>query len=204
MTMSKRHAAAAAAVATCLVVGPVASARAENIHERGTITAVDGATVTVKDRDGKDVTLNLDDGWKIGGVAKATMADIKPGTFIGTATSGDESGLKAIEVVVFPPAMKGTGEGHYAWDLQPKSMMTNATVDNEVKGTDGKSVRLSYKGGEKTVDIKDTTPIVQFVDGTKADLVPGAKVFIVTPGMTGGKLEKGFVAVGKDGVTPPM
>lgn len=203
MIMSKRHA-AAVAVASCLVAGSAVSARAEAIHERGTITAVDGATVTIKDRDGKDVTLNLDDGWKIGGVAKATMADIKPGTFIGTATTGDETGLKALEVVVFPAAMKGTGEGHYAWDLQPKSMMTNATVDNEVKSTDGTTVKLSYKGGEKSVAIKDTTPIVQIVDATKADLVPGAKVFIVTPKMTGAKLDAGFVAVGKDGVTPPM
>ena len=203
MIISKPHA-AAAALAISLVAGSAVAARAEAVHERGTITAVDGSVVTVKDRDGKNVTFNLDDGWKIGGVAKATMADIKPGTFIGTATNGDESGLKALEVVVFPAAMKGTGEGHYAWDLQPKSMMTNATVDNEVKGTDGKAVTLSYKGGTKTVDIKESTPIVQIVDATKADLVPGAKVFISTPGMTGGKLEKGFVAVGKDGVTPPM
>ncbi len=199
----KRHAAVAAAVSV-LAVGAASAVRAEPLHERGTIAAVDGAIVTVKDRDGKDVTLNLDDGWKIGGVARATMADIKPGTFIGTATSGEETGLKALEVVVFPAAMKGTGEGHYAWDLQPKSMMTNATVDNEVKSTDGKTVKLSYKGGEKTVAIKDSTPIVQIVDATRADLIPGAKVFIVTPTVTDGRLASGFVAVGKDGVTPPM
>lgn len=203
MNMSKRHA-AAVAVASCLVAASAATARAETVHERGTITAVDGATVTIKDRDGKDVTLNLDDGWKIGGVAKATMADIKPGTFIGTATTGEDTGMKALEVVIFPAAMKGTGEGHYAWDLQPKSMMTNATVDNEVKATDGKTVKLSYKGGEKTVAIKDATPIVQIVDATRADLVPGAKVFVATPNIADGRLEKGFVAVGKDGVTPPM
>ena len=111
-------------------------------------------------RDGKDVMLNLDDGWKIVGASKATMADIKPGTFIGTATTGEDTGMKAVEVVVFPEAMKGTGEGHYAWDLQPggKTMMTNATVNNEVKGTDGKTVTLTYKGGEKKVDIKDSDP----------------------------------------------
>ena len=203
MNLSKRHA-AAVAVASCLVAGSVAAARADTIHERGTVMAVDGATVTIKDRDGKTVTLNLDDGWKIGGVAKATMADIKPGTFIGTATSGEETGPKALEVVVFPAAMKGTGEGHYAWDLEPKSMMTNATVDREVKGTDGKTVTLSYKGGETTVAIDDATPIVRIVDAARADLVPGAKVFISTPGIAGGRLEKGFLAVGKDGVTPPM
>ena len=83
-------------------------------------------------------------------------------------------------------------------------MMTNATVNNEVKGTDGKTVTLTYKGGEKKVDIKDDTPIVQLGDATKADLVPGAKVFINASGMSGDKIEKGAVVVVKDGVTPPM
>ena len=114
--------------------------------------------------------------------------------------------MKAVEVVVFPEAMKGTGEGHYAWDLQPggKTMMTNATVNNEVKGNDGKSVTLTYKGGEKKVDIKDGTPIVTLGDATKADLTPGAKVFVNATGLNGDKLAKGAVIVGKDGVTPPM
>ncbi len=203
MLSIKRHAASVAVAS--LVAGLAAtSAQAEAMHERGTITAVDGSVVKVKDRDGKDVMFDLGDGWKVIGAQKATMADIKPGTFIGTATTGEDTGLKALEVVVFPEAMKGTGEGHYAWDLQPKTMMTNATVDNEVKGTDGKTVTLSYKGGEKKVEIKDSTPIVTFVDATKADLVPGAKVFINSPGMAGDKIEKGAVVVGKDGVTPPM
>ena len=198
--------AAPVAVAAVLGLAAVGTASAETIHERGTITAVDGSVVKVKDRDGKDVMFNLDDGWKIVGASKATMADIKPGTFIGTATTGEDTGMKAVEVVVFPEAMKGTGEGHYAWDLQPggKTMMTNATVNNEVKGTDGKTVTLTYKGGEKKVDIKDDTPIVQLGDATKADLVPGAKVFINASGMSGDKIEKGAVVVGKDGVTPPM
>lgn len=201
----KRHI-APVALAAALGFLAAGAARADNIHERGTITSLDGSVLKIKDRDGKDVMLNLDDGWKIVGASKATMADIKPGTFIGTATTGEDTGMKAVEVVVFPEAMKGTGEGHYAWDLQPggKTMMTNATVNNEVKGTDGKTVTLTYKGGEKKVDIKDDTPIVQLGDATRADLVPGAKVFVNASAMTGDKLEKGAVVVGKDGVTPPM
>ncbi len=199
----KRHA-APVAMAAMLTLLAASAARADAVHERGTITSVDGSVVKVKDRDGKDVMFNLDDGWKIVGASKATIADIKPGTFIGTATVGEETGMKALEVVVFPEAMKGTGEGHYAWDLQPKTMMTNATVSNEVKGTDGKSVTLAYKGGEKKVDIKDSTPIVMLGEATKADLVSGAKVFINAPGMMGDKIAKGAVVVGKDGVTPPM
>ena len=194
------------AIAAALGLAAVGSAQADPVHERGTITSLDGSVLKIKDRDGKDVMLNLNDGWKIVGASKASMADIKPGTFIGTATVGEDTGMKAVEVVVFPEAMKGTGEGHYAWDLQPggKTMMTNATVNNEVKGTDGKTVTLTYKGGEKRVDIKDSTPIVQLGAATKGDLVPGAKVFVNPSAMTGAKLEKGAVVVGKDGVTPPM
>ncbi len=201
----KRHI-APVAVAAALGLAAAGPARADNVHERGTITSLDGSVLKIKDNAGKDVMLNLDDGWKIVGASKGTMADIKPGTFIGTATTGEDTGMKAVEVVVFPEAMKGTGEGHYAWDLQPggKTMMTNATVNNEVKGTDGKSVTLTYKGGEKKVDIKDNTPIVTLGDATKADLAVGAKVFVNASAMTGDKLEKGAVIVGKDGVTPPM
>ena len=201
----KRHI-APVAIAAALGFAAVGSASAENVHERGTVTSLDGSVLKIKDNAGKDVMLNLDDGWKIVGASKATMADIKPGTFIGTATVGEDTGMKALEVVVFPESMKGTGEGHYAWDLQGsgKTMMTNATVNNEVKSTDGKSVTLTYKGGEKKVDIKDNTPIVQLGEATKADLKPGAKVFVNASGMTGDKLEKGAVIVGVDGVTPPM
>ena len=196
----------AAPVAVLLGLAAAGGARAESVHERGTITSVDGPVVHVKDRDGRDVVLNLDDGWKIVGASAATMADIKPGVYVGTATTGEDTGMKAVEVVVFPESMKGTGEGHYAWDLQPngKTMMTNATVSNEVKGTDGKTVTLAYKGGEKKVDIADDTPIVRIGEATRADLVPGAKVFVSGSGMSGDKIEKGAVVVGKGGTTPPM
>ena len=133
------------------------------------------------------------------------MADIKPGTFIGTATlPGETDTMKALEVVVFPEKMRGVGEGHYPWDLQPKSSMTNANVTHAVQGVDGQTVTLAYKGGEKSVAISATTPIVTIVEAGKDDLKPGAQVFIVTPSDSGGKLAKGFVAVGKDGAAPPM
>ena len=199
-----RSALLAAVAVAALGLLAAAPADAATLHERGTVTSVDGAMVKVKTREGKDVTFNLDDGWKVAGASKATMADIKPGTFIGTATTGEDTGMKALEVVVFPEAMKGTGEGHYDWDLEPKTMMTNATVNNEVTGTDGKTVTLTYKGGEKKVDIKDGTPIVMLGAATKADVMAGVKVFIATPSDTDGKLAAGTVVVGRDGVTPPM
>ncbi len=192
----------AASIGLSLLAVP---ALAADTHERGTISAVDGSIVKVATGNGTTVSLDLADGWKILGVEKASMADIKQGTFIGTATMpGAKDAMKAMEVVVFPDAMRGTGEGYYPWDLQPKSMMTNATVTHAVKDVDGQKVTLAYKGGEKEVTIGDGTPVVQIVPGDKADVKSGAKVFISTPSVADGKLAKGALLVGKDGVTPPM
>ena len=119
------------------VLSPVQAA--ENVRVRGTIVGLEGSTLTVKTREGPNAMLMLKPGWKMAGVAKASVEDIKPGNFVGiaslpTAAGGDG----AVEVLVFPPAMKGTGEGSYPWDLKPKSTMTNATVTNAVKGVEGR------------------------------------------------------------------
>ena len=113
---------------------------AENVRVRGTIVSLEGSTLTVKTREGPDAAVALKPGFKVTGIAKASVEDIKAGDFVGiaslpTAAGGDG----AIEVLVFPPAMKGTGEGSYPWDLKPKSSMTNATVTNAVKGVDGRT-----------------------------------------------------------------
>ena len=113
----------ALALSTMPILAPGPAAAATPLHIRGTISSVDGSVVKIKTRDGRDVSFDLADGWSIGGIAKASMTDIKPGTFIGTATSqADDGAMKALEVVVFPEKMRGVGEGHYPWDLQPKSM----------------------------------------------------------------------------------
>jgi hypothetical protein len=119
---------------------------------RGTIASLDGSTLTVKTREGPTSALALKPGWKVTGVGAASVGDIKPGDFVGiaslpTAAGGDG----AIEVLIFPPAMKGTGEGSYAWDLKPKSTMTNGTVLNAVKDVDGRTLSVSYKGQEKKI-----------------------------------------------------
>ena len=180
-------------------------ADAAPVHIRGSIATVDGSDVMITANDGKAVKLTLGPDWKIGGVAPASMADIKPGVFIGTANQEGADGNTALEVVVFPEAMRGTGEGNYGWDLKPKSSMTNATVDNAVTGVDGRTVTLKYKGGEKTVKIGSGTPIVTIVPATKDDLKPGAKVFVAGEASDDGTmLTKGRIAVGKNGLTPPM
>jgi hypothetical protein len=195
-----------AATATLFsLAGPLAALAADPMHVRGVITSVDAGKVTVKTREGKDVSLMLGDNWKLAGIVPATLADVKPGTFIGTANMVGPSGAKALEVVVFPEAMRGTGEGDYGWDLKPNSSMTNANVKSEVNGVDGQTLTLAYKGGEKKVTIPPGTPIVTFAPVTAADVKPGAAVFMVTtPGSMADMFDKGFMAVGKDGAVPPM
>jgi hypothetical protein len=179
---------------------------AENVRVRGTIVGLEGSTLTVKTREGPNTAVALKPGWRVAGIAKASVEDIKPGDFVGiaslpTAAGGDG----AVEVLVFPPAMKGTGEGSYPWDLKPKSSMTNATVTNAVKGVDGRTLDLSYSGGkEKKISIPDGIPIVTFGPATEADLKPGASVFVPAQRGDDGALAAGFVAVGTNGVDPPM
>jgi len=179
---------------------------AETVHVRGSIVSLDGSTLTVKTREGPDAAVKLKPGFKVAGIAKASVDDIKPGDFVGVAslpTAGGGAG--AVEVLVFPPSMKGTGEGSYPWDLKPKSTMTNATVTNAVKGVKGRTLDLSYSGGkEKKISIPAGVPIVTFGPATKADLKPGATVFVPAQRAANGALSAGFVAVGNHGVNPPM
>jgi hypothetical protein len=109
-----------------------------------------------------------------------------------------------VEVVVFPDNLRGTAEGHYPWDLGPSSMMTNATVANAVKGVDGQTVTVIYKGGEKKIDIPANVPVVAVVPASKEDIKPGAVVFVPSVRQSDGSLTSGAVLFGKDGVIPPM
>ncbi len=182
-----------------------ARAAAENVHVRGTIGSLEGSTLTVKTREGPVSAVTLKPGWKVTGVAAASINDIKPGDFVGIASLPTAAGGNgAVEVLIFPPSMKGTGEGSYPWDLKPKSTMTNATVSNAVKEVDGRTVTLTYPGGEKKISIPDGTPIVTFAPATQADLKPGATVFVPAKRGDNGALSTGFVVVGTNGVVPPM
>ena len=199
-----RHLALAAFGALLISTAP-ALAEGTPARVRGSVVSLDGAKLVVHAKDGKDVSVSLADNFAALAVVKSSMADIKEGTFIGTATvTQPDSTLRSVEVVVFPDNLRGTAEGHYPWDLGPSSMMTNATVANAVKGVDGQTVTVTYKGGEKKIDIPDNVPVVALVPGDKADLKPGAVVFVPSMRQTDGSLTSGAVLFGKDGVTPPM
>ncbi len=178
---------------------------------RGSITGFAGNVLTVKGRDGQKLEITLKDPVTVATVTKVKLADIAANSYIGTATRTEKDGkLTALEVLVFPEAMRGTGEGFYPWDLQPGSMMTNGTVTGAVKSSKGRELTVSYKdkasGTDKTntVYVPPSAPIVTFAPATAADLKPGAKIFCVAVKGPDGKLTAARVTVGTHGVAPPM
>ncbi len=172
---------------------------------RGSIVAVSSDTLTVHRNSGDDVKIALKDSTPVGALRNIKLADIKPGSFIGTATTtGVDGKLTAREVLVFPEAARGTGEGHYAWDLGANSTMTNANVDSVVQANDGRNLKLSYKGGSNDVTVPENVPVVTLIPATHADLVAGKKVFVIALPTDGGNYAAQRVMVEKDGVAPPM
>ena len=195
----------AAALIPMALVSASAFADGTPVRVRGSVVSLEGTKLVVHAKDGKDITVNLADNFAALAVVKSSMADIKEGTFIGTATvTQPDSTLRSLEVVVFPDKMRGTGEGHYPWDLGSNSMMTNATVANAVKGVEGQTITVTYKGGEKKIDVPANVPVVTIVPATKEEIKPGAIVFVPTMRQTDGALNGGAVLFGKDGVVPPM
>jgi len=194
----------AAGLALVLAVGS-ASAQ-QPVRVRGTIEKVDGNTLEVKTREGAVVTVKLTDNAQIGGVAKAALADIHQNSFVGiTAMPQPDGTQKAVEVHIFPESRRGAGEGHRPWDLLPQSTMTNANVEVLVTGVDGPMLTMKYKEGEKKIMVPNNVPIVQFVNASRDDLKPGAKIFIVAGKKEAdGTIEASGINVGKDGITPPM
>lgn len=172
---------------------------------RGKIDAIDSQSVTMTTREGKVLKLALTKDTTYSYVKAMQMSDIKSGSFIGAAGKpGKDGAIEALEVVVFPEERRGTGEGHYAWDLLPDSSMTNATVAAVTQGTSGQDLNLVYKDGSKKVTVPPGTPIVSIVNGQMADAKAGLPVFIVAVPREGGEFNASRIIVGKDGVAPPM
>lgn len=197
---------AALLVAAPLFVTAASAQAPATVRIRGAIEAVDGSVLTIKSREGSEMKVHLTDNVAVIGIAKASLADIKPNSYIGVSGMPEADGTqKALAIYIFPEAQRGTGEGFRAWDLRPNSTMTNATVAQTVAGTDGQNILVKYKDGEKKVVVGPDTPIVSFVTGDKSELKPDAKIIIF--GATkkdDGTLETNRVGVGIDGITPPM
>lgn len=172
---------------------------------RGTVAALEGNTLTINSRDGQKVEISLKDPLTVVTVKNVELSSVAPGSYIGTATrTGADGKQTAIEVLVFPEPMRGAGEGHYAWDLEPGSMMTNGTVKGAVTAASGRELTIGFKDSSNTVFVPPNAPVVTFAPAAREDLKPGAKVFCIATKDAEGKLTAARVTVGKDGVAPPM
>jgi hypothetical protein len=174
------------------------------VRLRGTIESFAAPVLVIQERSGKVLTLTVPEETRVAEVLPTDIASIQPGSFIGTAALPRPDGkLEALEVVVFPEAARGTGEGHYPWDLKPESSMTNATVARLARSPNGRTLTLRYKDGEKTVIVPDGVPVVTFRPGDRALIVPGAKVFIVAEPKDD-QFTVRRLLIGRNGFAPPM
>ena len=197
----------ALAAAFVFAVAPALAQNAAVATARATVQTVsaDGATLNVHTRAGEDQTIHLSPKTRFVLVVPATLADVKPGSFIGVAAlPGEGNELKAMEVHIFPEAMRGTGEGYRPFDLAPKSSMTNGNISARVDGTTGPKLTVTYKGGEQTIVVDPKTPILAFEPGAQAELKPGAAIIARGPKKDDGSIDAAFVLVGKDGLVPPL
>ena len=222
----------ALAATTAFVIPGMAATHSDRI--RGTVQSVDQTGMTVQTPKGDKVKVALTDATKYVTVVKSSLSNVAKGSFIGTATKGSGHFLVALEVVIFPPSLRGTGEGHYGWDTLPDttmagggsvaSSMTNGTVEAASSGGPGtkvnttmtngdvqsaseqggaKRITVTYNGGKQTILVPPTAPIVAFQPAEHSAVMMGANVFIKAS-EDGGKATADFVAVGKEGLTPPM
>jgi hypothetical protein len=203
--------------ALILLAGPAPMAWAQNVAQppiRGVITAVSETGLTLTDMSGKSEMIGLLPGAKVIDVQPASLADVKPGTYIGTAAMKRPDGTyRAMELQIFPASMKGVGLGTRDWNLKPHSTMTNGTVGKltdaggtvgAVKSDGDATLQVNDGSGDKTILLPEGAPVVMFVPGQMADVKPGAHALIFASRTPDGKLVTGRVNVGVNGLVPPM
>jgi len=182
---------------------PLASAQ-DTVRVRGTVERLEGPVFVVKTRDGSEVKLTVTDNPLFVVIVPSKMSDIKPGMFVGSAGMMQEDGTqKAIEVHIFPESMRGTGEGHYDWDLLPKSKMTNGNVEQSVNGVDGPVLLVKYKDGEKKLVVTPQTVVVTYEMGKREEIQPGTRIFVsAAKKQPDGTLQTPRITYGKNGEGP--
>jgi hypothetical protein len=205
--MSPKIAAAIACLLAGLSMGAACAQDAQRVALRATIEAVadDGATLKVRTREGEAATLRLKPETPVTLVAPASLADVKPGLFIGAAAMpGPEGTQKALEVHIFPESMRGTGEGFRPFGSTPGGTMTNGSIEALVDGVDGPKLTVAYKGGRQTILVDQATPVVLFSKAGPGDLKVGAAIVARGVKAADGAYDAAFILVGKDGFTPPL
>lgn len=197
----------ALAAAFGLALSPALAQNPPIAVARATVETVsaDGASLGVKTRAGEERIIHVSPKTRFALVVAASLADVKPGSFVGVAAMPGEGGeLKAMEVHIFPEAMRGTGEGSRPFDLGPGSSMTNGNITARVDATSGPKLTVTYKGGQQAIVVDPKTPIVAIAPGAPTDLKPGAAIIARGARQDDGSIDAAFVAVGKDGLVPPM
>ena len=175
----------------------------DTVRVRGIVERIDGPAYVVMTRDGSEVKLAVTDNPLFVAIVPATMADIKPGMFVGSAGMMSRTTQKAIEVHIFPELMRGTGEGHYDWDLLPKSKMTNGNVEHAVAGVDGPVLSVKYKDGEKKLVVTPQTIAVTYEIGKREEVMAGMKIFVAAAKkQPDGTLQTPRITYGRNGAGP--
>lgn len=190
----------------CLILGLTlaASAQSPTTRIRGEVESADGNTLMIKTVDGAAAKVALAPGYSVGGVVKATTADIRKGGFVGVGARPQPDGsLLAVQVFIFPEAMRGTGEGHRPWGVLPDSTMTNATVAETVSRVDGAGIVLSYPGGEQRVTIPADANIIMAAPADVSELKAGAQVAMTATRQADGSFSASRVTLAKPGAQLP-
>jgi hypothetical protein len=201
MTMMTRGL-GASAIALLFATSFAAAQAPQTVRVRATLENVSVPTLTAKARDGAEMKIKLADNAPVNEVVKASLADIKADSYIAvTAMPQPDGSQKAVAILIFPEAMRGVGEGHRPWDLEPNSTMTNATVADQVAGTDGQTVTVKYKDGDKKILVTPATIIVTYKKSAASELKAGQKIFVAAAKkLDDGTLEAPNVAYGDVGV----
>ena len=202
MTMMTRRTLGASAVALLFAASLAAAQAPQIVRVRATLEDVSAPMLTAKSRDGAEMKIKLADNAPVNEVVKASLSDIKADSYIAvTAMPQPDGTQKAVAILIFPEAMRGVGEGHRPWDLEPNSTMTNATVADQVAGTDGQTVTVKYKDGDKKILVTPATIIVTYKKSTASELKAGQKIFVAAAKkLDDGTLEAPNVAYGDVGV----
>jgi hypothetical protein len=207
--MERRYGAARAAFAA--IIGVVlscggASAQVEPpLRLPGTIEKVEGDAIWVRPYEGGGLfEIALDKKLVVFGVTPGTLADLKPGAFIGVGAMPQADGSqRAMQITVFAESQRGLGEGFRPWNRAPGSTMTNATIDTTVGSVDGRTLTVKYKGGEQKIVVPPDVVILDYVAGERGELKTGAHVMVpVVKRKLDGSLGADRINVGRDGVVP--
>ncbi len=205
MPIARRLALAATMLTALACALPALAQGPAPVRLRGAISGFDGKVLSVVTREGPTVSVTLPDGLQPGALKRLTLDAVGPNSFIATVAAPDQDGvLTAIYVQMLPDSLRATAQRHDDWDLAPGTSMTNAIVSSVVAGKAGRKLSMTYKGTPIDVVVPADVPVISGVPAVRADLVAGAKVFIVASKTGETSYTAQRVVVGKDGVNPPQ